>query len=158
MLSLARYCWPIKLEEMMKRDLLHLHLSYAISNLTITLTSFAYLSWSALSTESSFKSLPISISGTSEEISSSINALDINEPTETIESAAVPESSNIQPVKVAEAPKEASKVVPEGYKPPVIPTQKNSETYNGADRGIYCWSQNIMELGKKPSYLLVIKW
>lgn len=31
--------------------------------------------------------------------------------------------------------------------PPVIPTQKNSETYNGAERGNYSWSQTITELG-----------
>ncbi|XP_063824800.1 nudC domain-containing protein 3 [Ostrinia nubilalis] len=30
--------------------------------------------------------------------------------------------------------------------PPVIPTQKNSETYNGAERDKYSWSQTIMEL------------
>lgn len=35
----------------------------------------------------------------------------------------------------------------EGITPPVIPTQKNSETYNGAERENYSWSQTIMELG-----------
>ncbi|XP_049869174.1 nudC domain-containing protein 3 [Pectinophora gossypiella] len=30
--------------------------------------------------------------------------------------------------------------------PPVIPTQKNSETYNGAERENYSWAQTIMEL------------
>lgn len=35
----------------------------------------------------------------------------------------------------------------EGITPPVIPTQKNSETYNGAEREKYSWSQTIMELG-----------
>lgn len=34
------------------------------------------------------------------------------------------------------------------YVPPVIPTQKNSETYNGAERDNYSWSQTIMDLGK----------
>lgn len=43
--------------------------------------------------------------------------------------------------------KDQPSVIPEDYKPPVIPTQKNSETYNGAERDIYSWSQNIMELG-----------
>lgn len=33
--------------------------------------------------------------------------------------------------------------------PPVIPVQNNSETYNGAEREKYCWSQTIMELGKE---------
>nr|UPI11534.1 NudC domain-containing protein 3 [Mythimna separata] len=32
------------------------------------------------------------------------------------------------------------------YKPPEIPIQKNSDTYNGAEREKYLWSQNIMEL------------
>lgn len=40
-----------------------------------------------------------------------------------------------------------SKGIPEDYKPPEIPTQKNSDTYNGAERDKYSWSQNIMELG-----------
>lgn len=31
--------------------------------------------------------------------------------------------------------------------PPEIPIQKNSETYNGAERDKYSWSQTIMELG-----------
>ncbi|KAG6450360.1 nudC domain-containing protein 3-like [Manduca sexta] len=52
---------------------------------------------------------------------------------------------------VTENPKEekeatASISIPEDYKPPVIPTQKNSETYNGAQRDNYCWSQSITEL------------
>ncbi|XP_053607783.1 nudC domain-containing protein 3 [Plodia interpunctella] len=34
----------------------------------------------------------------------------------------------------------------ESYVPPVIPTQRNSETYNGADRDKYCWAQSIMDL------------
>lgn len=34
-----------------------------------------------------------------------------------------------------------------GIIPPIIPTQKNSETYNGAERGNYSWSQTITELG-----------
>lgn len=33
------------------------------------------------------------------------------------------------------------------FTPPIIPTQKNSETYNGAERERYSWSQTIMELG-----------
>lgn len=40
-----------------------------------------------------------------------------------------------------------SKAFPEDYKPPEIPIQKNSDTYNGAEREKYLWSQNIMELG-----------
>ncbi|KAJ8727979.1 hypothetical protein PYW08_016364 [Mythimna loreyi] len=39
-----------------------------------------------------------------------------------------------------------SKAFPEDYKPPEIPIQKNSDTYNGAEREKYLWSQNIMEL------------
>ncbi|CAK1595900.1 unnamed protein product [Parnassius mnemosyne] len=35
---------------------------------------------------------------------------------------------------------------PEDYEPPVIPVQKNSESYNGAVRENYSWSQTIMEL------------
>ncbi|KPJ02675.1 NudC domain-containing protein 3 [Papilio xuthus] len=35
---------------------------------------------------------------------------------------------------------------PEDYKPPVIPVQKNSESYNGAVREMYTWAQTIMEL------------
>ncbi|XP_013199826.1 nudC domain-containing protein 3 [Amyelois transitella] len=34
----------------------------------------------------------------------------------------------------------------QSYVPPVIPTQKNSETYNGAERETYCWAQTIMDL------------
>lgn len=37
---------------------------------------------------------------------------------------------------------------PEHYQPPVIPTQNNSETYNGAERDKYLWAQSIMDLGK----------
>ncbi|CAG9786296.1 unnamed protein product [Diatraea saccharalis] len=33
--------------------------------------------------------------------------------------------------------------------PPVIPIQTNSDTYNGAEREKYSWSQTIMELGKQ---------
>lgn len=33
------------------------------------------------------------------------------------------------------------------YEPPVIPVQKNSESYNGAVRDEYSWSQSITELG-----------
>ena len=40
-----------------------------------------------------------------------------------------------------------SKAFPEDYKPPEIPIQKNSDTYNGAERDNYLWSQNITELG-----------
>nr|XP_021193275.2 nudC domain-containing protein 3 [Helicoverpa armigera] len=39
-----------------------------------------------------------------------------------------------------------SKAFPEDYKPPEIPIQKNSDTYNGAEREKYLWAQNIMEL------------
>uniref|UniRef100_A0A2A4JZB5 CS domain-containing protein n=1 Tax=Heliothis virescens TaxID=7102 RepID=A0A2A4JZB5_HELVI len=39
-----------------------------------------------------------------------------------------------------------SKAFPEDYKPPEIPVQKNSDTYNGAERDKYLWAQNIMEL------------
>ncbi|CAH0701353.1 unnamed protein product [Spodoptera exigua] len=39
-----------------------------------------------------------------------------------------------------------SKAIPEGYKPPDIPVQKNSDTYNGAEQENYLWSQTIMEL------------
>lgn len=35
----------------------------------------------------------------------------------------------------------------DGITPPIIPTQKNSETYNGAERDYYSWSQTITELG-----------
>ncbi|XP_063380857.1 nudC domain-containing protein 3 [Cydia fagiglandana] len=34
----------------------------------------------------------------------------------------------------------------EEYKPPVIPVQKNSESYNGAMRDKYSWSQTITEI------------
>lgn len=52
--------------------------------------------------------------------------------------------SKIQELSLKESPKTIS----EDYKPPLLPTQKNSETYNGADREHYLWSQTIMELGK----------
>ncbi|KAJ0177072.1 hypothetical protein K1T71_007081 [Dendrolimus kikuchii] len=45
---------------------------------------------------------------------------------------------------------------PEDYEPPVIPTQKNSETYNGAEREKYLWAQTIMDLDvivKLPPYI-----
>lgn len=49
---------------------------------------------------------------------------------------------------VPELTKEVSKMsIPEDYTPPVIPSQRNSESYNGAIRENYTWSQNIMELG-----------
>ncbi|CAB3253685.1 unnamed protein product [Arctia plantaginis] len=50
--------------------------------------------------------------------------------------------SKIQELSLQESPK----TIPEDYKPPMLPTQKNSETYNGADREHYLWSQTIMEL------------
>nr|ADO33029.1 nuclear distribution protein NUDC [Biston betularia] len=40
----------------------------------------------------------------------------------------------------------AAKLIPDDYEPPVIPVQQNSETYNGAEREKYWWSQTIMEL------------
>lgn len=49
--------------------------------------------------------------------------------------------------KPKECPEDPPLVSPDGYKPPMLPTQKNSETYNGAERETYSWSQNIMELG-----------
>ncbi|XP_072932154.1 nudC domain-containing protein 3 [Epargyreus clarus] len=36
--------------------------------------------------------------------------------------------------------------IPDDYEPPIIPTQKSSESYNGAIRENYSWSQTIMEL------------
>lgn len=42
--------------------------------------------------------------------------------------------------------KEPPKIIPDDYKPPVLPTQRNSETYNGAETEKYLWSQTIMEL------------
>ncbi|XP_028043979.1 nudC domain-containing protein 3 [Bombyx mandarina] len=35
---------------------------------------------------------------------------------------------------------------PEEYKPPVIPIQKRSECYNGADRENYSWAQTLVDL------------
>lgn len=59
--------------------------------------------------------------------------------------------SNDQPtLKSVESPSNVtstSKAFPEDYKPPEIPIQKNSDTYNGAEREKYLWSQNITELG-----------
>lgn len=50
--------------------------------------------------------------------------------------------------------KDMSKVhIPEEYTPPVIPIQGNSESYNGAVRENYTWSQNIMELGNLFYYI-----
>lgn len=49
--------------------------------------------------------------------------------------------------KPKDSPMVSPGVIPDDYKPPIIPTQKNSETYNGAEREKYCWSQTIMELG-----------
>lgn len=43
--------------------------------------------------------------------------------------------------------KDAKSVFPEDYEPPIIPTQKDSESYNGAVRDKYSWSQTIMDLG-----------
>ncbi|XP_035432937.2 nudC domain-containing protein 3 [Spodoptera frugiperda] len=59
----------------------------------------------------------------------------------------------VKPVDNAKKPPESpdpvsstSRAIPEGYKPPEIPVQKDSDTYNGAERENYLWSQNIMEL------------
>lgn len=41
---------------------------------------------------------------------------------------------------------EERSIFPEDYEPPVIITQKNSESYNGAIREKYSWSQTIMDL------------
>lgn len=49
-----------------------------------------------------------------------------------------------------------SKAFPEDYKPPEIPIQKNSDTYNGAEREKYLWSQNITELGNNILYIILI--
>ncbi|XP_075973620.1 nudC domain-containing protein 3 [Anticarsia gemmatalis] len=59
--------------------------------------------------------------------------------TSAISKGAIPKTEAEKTVK------EAAKVIPDDYQPPVIPTQ-NSETYNGAERDIYLWSQTIMEL------------
>lgn len=52
--------------------------------------------------------------------------------------------------KLQIAPKSETKnnstIIPEDYKSPVIPVQ-NSESYNGAVRDKYTWSQTIMDLG-----------
>ncbi|XP_050346369.1 nudC domain-containing protein 3 [Nymphalis io] len=37
-------------------------------------------------------------------------------------------------------------IFPEDYEPPIIVTQKNSESYNGAIRENYTWSQTIMDI------------
>ncbi|XP_023947863.2 nudC domain-containing protein 3 [Bicyclus anynana] len=42
--------------------------------------------------------------------------------------------------------KDKSSIIPDDYEPPVIPTQKNSESYNGAIREKYSWAQTIMDL------------
>lgn len=60
----------------------------------------------------------------------------------------IPEPKPNVSKETKESIKEPSSVLPDGYKPPMLPTQKNSETYNGAERETYSWSQNIMEIGR----------
>lgn len=42
--------------------------------------------------------------------------------------------------------KDDKNIISEDYTPPVIPVQKNSDTYNGAEREKYSWAQTIMDL------------
>lgn len=53
--------------------------------------------------------------------------------------------------------KDDRSIFPEDYEPPVIVTQKNSESYNGAMRDKYSWSQTIMDLGKLIDNLKLYK-
>ncbi|XP_026750518.1 nudC domain-containing protein 3 [Galleria mellonella] len=76
----------------------------------------------------------------------SISNTDTEQSTDLVDNTlALPQEPPNQPQskKVVE---NQPKTIPDNYTPPVIPTQKNSETYNGADREKYCWSQTIMEL------------
>lgn len=80
---------------------------------------------------------------------------DMNEINETLQDTTIHDAKidNSSANKDAEhagsvaAKKEESSRFPEDYKPPVIPTQKNSESYNGAVREKYSWAQTIMDLG-----------
>lgn len=72
------------------------------------------------------------------------------EPDKTPEEM-TPKSSKGQPTSKSQCVSPSnvtstSKTFPDDYKPPDIPIQKNSDTYNGAEREKYLWSQNIMEL------------
>ncbi|XP_039754284.1 nudC domain-containing protein 3 [Pararge aegeria] len=53
--------------------------------------------------------------------------------------------------------KDENALLPEKYEPPVIPTQKNSESYNGAVREKYSWAQTIMDLDVTMKLPLEIK-
>lgn len=74
-------------------------------------------------------------------IPASENTKQCQSPAQDI-SSAPPKTEEKKPIK------DRSKAIPDDYKPPVIPTQKNSDTYNGAERDNYLWSQTITELGK----------
>ncbi|XP_026725183.1 nudC domain-containing protein 3 [Trichoplusia ni] len=75
-----------------------------------------------------------------------------SDPSEEAEATKLVENLNIKQEPVSQTQPASkntgnkSKVIPDDYKPPEIPIQKNSETYNGAQRENYSWSQNIMEL------------
>ncbi|XP_041978397.1 nudC domain-containing protein 3 [Aricia agestis] len=57
-----------------------------------------------------------------------------------------PKESELTPETKANEVKDDRTLFPEDYEPPIIPTQKDSESYNGAVRDTYSWSQTIMDL------------
>ncbi|XP_038212243.1 nudC domain-containing protein 3 [Zerene cesonia] len=73
--------------------------------------------------------------------------VEIVDENETNESVDAPQSSSEDQAQrsTASAENKEKSLFPEDYQPPVIPAQ-NSESYNGAVRDTYTWSQTIMDL------------
>ncbi|XP_034830423.1 nudC domain-containing protein 3 [Maniola hyperantus] len=75
----------------------------------------------------------------------------MDEINETLQDIEIGDSNNSAQSKQDARTYQSSKVndktmFPEDYEPPVIPTQKNSESYNGAIKEKYSWAQTIMDL------------
>lgn len=71
------------------------------------------------------------------------NPVPPSEISKTDSSDKIPQKEVIVTAKAAGPPN----LIRDDYEPPVIPVQQNSETYNGAERDKYWWSQTIIELG-----------
>lgn len=69
------------------------------------------------------------------------------EPSDNLLPISASVSSEVQPSSSSHDVDVLKPIASDDIIPPVIRTQKNSETYNGAEREKYAWSQTIMELG-----------
>ncbi|XP_045497165.1 nudC domain-containing protein 3 [Colias croceus] len=76
-------------------------------------------------------------------VAQEVEVVDESETNENVE--ATQSSSEEKPQETSSPENKQKSIFPEDYEPPVIPVQ-NSESYNGAVREKYTWSQTIMDL------------